>query len=148
MKIDVEKLEKITDEMFANDLSYRIMQKEYDMFIEDIDAGNYESIDSVMRTAYFYKRVLSVLENKDISFRAAIGLIDTYKVLDGLYEDRYEYIGDSDTDEDIYEYVLEYGYRMYDQISHLADTPEGVFIKLLQILLFGFEDEEDENNDE
>ena len=148
MKIDIEKLEKITDEMFANDLSYRIMQKEYDMFIEDIDAGNYESIDSVMRTAYFYKRVLSVLENKDISFRAAIGLIDTYKVLDGLYEDRYEYIGDSDTDEDIYEYVLEYGYRMYDQISHLADTPEGVFIKLLQILLFGFEDEEDENNDE
>lgn len=148
MKIDVKKLEKITDEMFANDLSYRIMQKEYDMFIEDIDAGNYESIDSVMRTAYFYKRVLSVLENKDIPFRAAIGLIDTYKVLDGLYEDRYEYIGDSDTDEDIYEYVLEYGYRMYDQISHLADTPEGVFIKLLQIMLFGFEDEEDENNDE
>ncbi len=148
MKIDVKKLEKITDEMFANDLSYRIMQKEYDMFIEDIDAGNYESIDSVMRTAYFYKRVLSVLENKDIPFRAAIGLIDTYKVLDGLYEDRYEYIGDSDTDEDIYEYVLEYGYRMYDQISHLADTPAGVFIKLLQILLFGFEDEEDENDDE
>ena len=148
MKIDIEKLEKITDEMFANDLSYRIMQKEYDMFIEDIDAGNYESIDSVMRTAYFYKRVLSVLENKDIPFRAAIGLIDTYKVLDGLYEDRYEYIGDSDTDEDIYEYVLEYGYRMYDQISHLADTPEGVFIKLRQIMLFGFEDEEDENNDE
>lgn len=148
MKIDVKKLEKITDEMFANDLSYRIMQKEYDMFIEDIDAGNYESIDSVMRTAYFYKRVLSALENKDIPFRAAIGLIDTYKVLDGLYEDRYEYIGDSDTDEDIYEYVLEYGYRMYDQISHLADTPEGVFIKLLQIMLFGFEDEEDENDDE
>lgn len=148
MKIDVKKLEKITDEMFANDLSYRIMQKEYDMFIEDIDAGNYESIDSVMRTAYFYKRVLSVLENKDIPFRAAIGLIDTYKVLDGLYEDRYEYIGDSDTDEDIYEYVLEYGYRMYEQISHLADTPEGVFIKLLQIMLFGFEDEEDENDDE
>ena len=148
MKIDIEKLEKITDEMAVNDLSYRIMQKEYDKFIEDIDIGNYDSIGQMMKTAYFYKRVLSVLENKDIPIRAAIGLIDTIKVLDGLYEDRYEFIGDSDTDEDIYEYVIEYGYRMYDQISHLANTPEGVFIKLLQILLFGFDEEDEEDDDE
>ncbi len=148
MKNDIKKLEKITDEMFINDISYKIMQKEYDLLIRAIDEGKYDNIEPMMRAAYFYKRVLSVLENKDIPMRASIGLIDTYKVLDGLFEDKDEYIGDSDADTDIYEYVIEYGYRMYDRISHFADTPQGVFIKLITILLFGYEDEEDEDNDE
>ena len=148
MKIDIKKVEKITDEMFINDISYRIMQKEYDQLIQTIDEGEYDNIEAMMKAAYFYKRVLSVLENKDIPIRAAIGLIDTYKVLDGLYEDKDEYIGDSDADTDIYEYAIEYGYRMYDRISHFADTPEGVFLKLIKIMLIGIDDEEGEENDE
>ena len=148
MKIDIKKVEKITDEMFINDISYRIMQKEYDQLIQTIDEGEYDNIETMMNAAYFYKRVLSVLENKDIPIRAAIGLIDTYEVLNGLYEDKDEYIGDSDADTDIYEYVIEYGYRMYDRISHFADTPEGVFLKLIKIMLIGIDDEEDEENDE
>ena len=101
MKNDIKKLEKITDEMFINDISYKIMQKEYDLLIRAIDEGEYDNIEPMMRAAYFYKRVLSVLENKDIPMRASIGLIDTYKVLDGLFEDKDEYIGDSDADTDI-----------------------------------------------
>ena len=147
MKIDIEKLKTITSEMMINDLSYKVMQKEYDLFARSIDNGEYDDFGETMEKAYFYKRVLSLLANKDMPIRSAIGLIDTYKVLDGLYEDKYEFIGDSDTDEDIYEYVLEYGYRMYDRISHLSDTPEGVFVKLMQIILNDY-DEEDENYDD
>ncbi len=147
MKNDVAKLETITNEMLINDLSFKLIQKEYDSFIWSIHEGKYERIENAMEKVYFYKRVLSILSNKDLPIRSAIGLIDTYKVLDGLYEDKYAFIGDSDTDEDIYEYVLEYGYRMYDHISHLSDTPEGVFVKLMQIILNDY-DEEDEKYDD
>ena len=142
MKIDVEKIKKITNEMSVNDLTYRIMCKEYESIEKDIDEGNYKNISPIMKKAYFYKRVLSVLENKDVPIRAAVGLIDTVTVLDGLYEDRYEFIGDSDTDEDIYSYVIEYGYRMYDRIAHWAEVPEDVFVRLIQILLNEFDKEE------
>jgi len=134
MKIDIKKIKRITNEMSVNDLMYKMMRREYELIEQDIDEGNYKDITPIMKKAYFYKRVLSILENKDVPIRAAIGLIDTITVLDGLYEDRFEFIGDSDTDEDIYSYVIEYGFRMYDQIAHWAEVPEDVFIRLMQTL--------------
>ena len=148
MKNDIKRVEKITPEMALNDIVYLMMQEEYDDLEQTIDCGDYESIDEQMSRAYFYKRVLSVLANDDIPLRASVGLFDTIKVLDGLYEDRYEFIGESDTDEDIYKYVMEYGYRMYDQIAFLGDTPEEVFIMLAKKYITNYLEGVEEDDDE
>jgi len=149
MKNDIEKIKDTTIEMDINDLVYSMMQDEYDDLVDDISIGQYDDdIDSVLDRAYFYKRVLSVLQNEDIPIRSSIGLLDTIKVLDGLYEDQYEFIGESDTDADIYKYVMEYGYRMYDQIAHLGDTPEDVFINLAKASIKCYREGVDDDDDE
>lgn len=112
MKTDIEKIEKITSEMALNDIAYLIMQDELDALKADIDCGDYDDFGEKMRRAYFYQRVLSILANEDIPMRATIGLLSTDGILCELYGDRYGFIGESDTDEDIYKYVMEYGYRM------------------------------------
>ena len=148
MKNDVKKIETITGEMVINDLVYRLMQYEYDKLIHDIDYGEYDDIETVMKKAYFSKRILSVLADKDLPIRIAIGLFFTGKVLEKLYENRYDFIGDSDTDEDIYEYLIEYGCRMYEPIAHISKTPEEVFMVLTRLVLFGCEDDEEDEDDD
>ncbi len=140
MKNDIERVEKMTVEMDVNDIAYSVMQNEYEELVEDIDGGDYDFIDEELDRAYFYKRVLSVLENEDIPVRASIGLIDRVTILDELYENKYDYIGESDTDEDIYKYVIEYGYRMYDRISHYGETPDEVFFEIVKELLLDYKE--------
>ena len=48
MKIDIEKLKTITSEMMINDLSYKVMQKEYDLFAKSIDNGEYDDFGETM----------------------------------------------------------------------------------------------------
>mgnify|MGYP003293209819 CR=1 FL=1 len=148
MKTDIEKIEKITSEMALNDIAYLIMQDELDALKADIDCGDYDDFEEEMRRAYFYQRVLSILANEDIPMRATIGLLSTDGILCELYGDRYGFIGESDTDEDIYKYVMEYGYRMYDRVSFLGDTPEEVFIILSKKYIANCTEGDFEDDDE
>ena len=133
MKTDVRKVKKLTSEMLINDMMYELMQREYNGLIDEIEEGEYFDLEFDMDLAYFFRRVLSVLADKDIPMRAAIGLVFTDEMLITLFDEKFDYIGDSDTDEDIYEYVIEYGYRRYDTVTHLEDIPEEVFIELVHI---------------
>ncbi len=148
MKNDIKEVEKITTEMAINDIVYAMMQDEYDEVEADIDCYNYDSIDDQMSRAYFYKRVLSVLANEDIPERASIGLFSVKYVLDELYENQYDFIGESDKDEDIYKYVIEYGYRMYDKVSYLGANSNEVFIMLVKKCIMNYLEGVDDSDDE
>lgn len=68
-------------------------------------------------------------------FVAAVGLFDNIDIIESLYEDKEEYIGDSDSDTDIWNYILEHGYRHYDEIVLPGEIPEMVFIRIARCIL-------------
>ena len=136
MKNDTKKVELVTSEMSLNDCLYGLMQKEYDDFVFDFNIGIYDDdFYAAIEQAYFFKRVLSVLSDKDIPLRAAIGIFDIPNPLEKLYEEKEMFIGEGDADTDIYEYVLEYGYRQYETIRDFGDfgnTPEDILKNLMR----------------
>lgn len=130
MKNDVKRIETVTTEMRINDLVYGIMSDEFDTMADDC-----ESVTEEFEKLYFARRVLSVLQNNDMPVRAAVGLLDNVDIIEALYEDRDEYIGDSDADSDIWSYVVEHGYRHYDEISMPGETPETVFLRIARCMM-------------
>ena len=130
MKNDVRKVEKLSTEMRVNDLLYNIIFDELDEMIYDC-----ENLADEFEMLYFGQRVLSVLENNDMPLRAAVGLFDNIDIIESLYEDKEEYIGDSDNDTDIWNYILEHGYRHYDEIVLPGEIPEMVFIRIARCIL-------------
>ena len=140
MKNDVKKLEKITDEMKINDIVFNIMIAEYSRLEKAIDYGNYYKIEDELDKAYFYRRVISVLESNDLPLAAAVGLFGTCRILNTLYWCRNDYIGESDTDADIFKMLLEFGYRQCDEMSYLGRTPLEIYNRLVN--------ETEENDDD
>lgn len=130
MKNDVRKVEELSTEMRVNDLLYSIIFDELDEMIYDC-----ENLADEFEMLYFGQRVLSVLENNDMPLRAAVGLFDNIDIIESLYEDKEEYIGDSDSDTDIWNYILEHGYRHYDEIVLPGEIPEMVFIRIARCIL-------------
>lgn len=128
MKNDLKKIDKVTFEMKMNDIVYKFVQTEYDKLIYDIQENVCDDMDDAFERLYFYKRFMSVFANYDIPVKASIGLFGN---IGNLYEDAYDYIGDSDTDNDIYRYAIEYGYRKYDDIALVTDTPEDVLDRIV-----------------
>ena len=130
MKNDIKRIETVTTEMRINDLVYGIMSDELDDMICDCDdvAEEFEKL-------YFAKRMLSVLQNNDMPVRAAVGLFDNVDIIEALYEDRDEYIGDSDADSDIWSFVVEHGYRHDDEIPMPGETPETVFLRIARCMM-------------
>lgn len=128
MKNDLKKIDKVTFEMKMNDIVYKFVQTEYDKLLYDIQENMCDDIDAAIARLYFYKRFMSVFANYDIPVRACIGLFGN---IGSLYEDAEDYIGDSDTDNDIYRYAIEYGYRKYDNIALVTDTPESVLDRIV-----------------
>ena len=126
MKNDIKKVEEVTFEMKLNDIIFRFMQSEYDRLVYEIEDELYDDIDEMLDRLYFYRRVMSILENYDLPEKAVIGLFCSVDILDHLYSEVEDYIGDSDTDNDIYRYVIEYGYRAYDDIAICDETPQEV----------------------
>lgn len=139
MKNDIRKADEITVEMRVNDIVYGIISDELDNMICDC-----EDLPEEFEKLYFAKRVLSVLENSDMPIRAAVGLLDNVFIVDALLEDKDEYIGESDTDTDIYNFVVEHGYRHYDEIVMPGELPETVFIRMARCMMkkggFRYED--------
>ena len=130
MKNDVRKVEKLSTEMRVNDLLYNIIFDELDDMIYDC-----ENLADEFAMLYFGQRVLSVLENNDMPLRAAVGLFDNVDIIESLYENKEEYIGDSDSDTDIWNYILEHGYRHYDEIVLPGEIPEMVFLRIARCIL-------------
>jgi len=151
MKNDIKKVDFISFEMDMNDKTYRKMQ----FFVDDLesiliyddldDTEAFEFLDKI----YFGRRVLSVLANNDIPVKAAIGLFCSEDIICELYDSKEEYIGDSDADTDIFEFVIEYGYREYDRLS-VEDRILDVFKETLENYIEMFEDgdEDDEEYDD
>ena len=128
MKNDIRKADKVTIEMRVNDIVYGIISDELDDMICDC-----EDLSEEFEKLYFAKRVLSVLENSDMPIRAAVGLLDNVFIVDALFEDKDEYIGESDTD--IYNFVVEHGCRHYDEIVMPGELPETVFIRMARCMM-------------
>ena len=117
-------------EMRINDLIYKIIDDELDDMIYDCD-----ELDEEFEKLYFAKRVLSLFQNNDMPIRAAVGLLDNVDIIKALYEDKDEYIGDSDSDIDIWNYVVEHGYRHYDEIVLPGECPEMVYLRIARCIL-------------
>lgn len=130
LKNDVKKVNEITTEMRVNDLIYKIIDDELEDMIYDCD-----ELDEEFEKLYFAKRVLSVFQNNDMPIRAAVGLLDNVDIIEALYEDKDEYIGDSDSDTDIWNYVVEHGYRHYDEIVLPGECPEMVYLRIARCIL-------------
>ena len=111
MKNDVKKVNEITTEMRINDLIYKIIDDELDDMIYDCD-----ELDKEFEKLYF-------------------GLLDNVDIIEALYEDKDEYIGDSDSDTDIWNYVVEHGYRHYDEIVLPGECPEMVYLRIARCIL-------------
>lgn len=112
------------------DLIYKIIDDELDDMIYDCD-----ELDKEFEKLYFAKRVLSVFQNNDMPIRAAVGLLDNVDIIEALYEDKDEFIGDSDSDTDIWNYVVEHGYRHYDEIVLPGECPEMVYLRIARCIL-------------
>lgn len=130
MKNDVRKVDEITTEMRVNDLIYNIIDDELDNMI-----CTCEDLSEEFEKLYFGKRILSVFENSDMPIRAAVGLLDNVAIIEALYEDRDRYIGDSDSDADIWNYIVEHGYRHYDEIVLPGEIPETVYLRIARCIL-------------
>ena len=128
MKNDIKKIDKVTFEMKMNDIVFTKIRTKLNILMEDIKCYSFDDEEDVFNRMYFYKRFMSVFANYDIPVKATIGL---FANLDNLYEDAEDYIGDSDTDNDIYRYAIEYGYRKYDEVAFLSDTPEDVLDRIV-----------------
>ena len=111
MKNDVRKTQDISTEMQINDLLYNIISDELEDMIADCD-----NLENEFEIIYFGRRVLSVFQNNDMPIYAALGLLDNEKIIKLLYDDKEKYIGGSDGDTDIWNYIVERGYRHYDKI--------------------------------
>ena len=132
MKNDIKKVEEVTFEMKLNDIIFKFMQREYDQLVYEIVNDLYDNSYEILDEAYFYKRVISILRNYDLPEKAVVGLFCSADILFHLYSEVEDYIGDSDTDNDIYRYVMEYGYRAYDAIAISEETPQEVMDRFVK----------------
>ena len=122
MKNDLEKIDNINYEMKLNDMVFRKMQLDLENSNELFTQKGHDDIkiqNRLFEKNYFFRRVLSVLSDNDIPVNACIGLFTLTDILPELFDHRDEFIGDSDSDSDIYGYVIEYGYRKLDELVSL-----------------------------
>lgn len=127
MKTDLKRITSITREMKLNDMIYDRMRDELDEYIDLIVDLYPEELSKRFEELYFYQRVLSVLSNYDLPFKAAIGYFDLLNCLETLFDVKENHIGDSDNDADIFKLVVEYGYALYDDLAFPGEDTEDVY---------------------
>lgn len=131
MRTDIQRVKQITKEMKINDLLYNEMKHEYDINVSALCRVDPIKLSKAAEMLYFHRRFLSVLEGQDLPLRSAIGLYSLNHRLLRIEAKRDEYIGDSDTDTDIYSFLLEYGYRIYDRIAPPGTTADEMYEKIV-----------------
>ncbi len=127
MRTDIHRVKQITKEMRINDLLYDKLKEEYDCYISGLRCLDPNHISEAMELLYFHRRILSVLSAHDLPLRSAVGLFSLESRLMIIEVQREKYIGDSDTDEDVYTFLMELGYRIYDIITPAGVTPEEMY---------------------
>ena len=130
MRTDIERIVGVTEEMKLNDRLYREMCEELDRRIEFIAEFAPKLLCGEFETLYFWRRVLSVLKNHDLPFHCAVGLFFLSNRLEVLSSLRHSYIDDEDDEAEIFKYILEVGYKAYDELTEPeADTEKPVGAK-------------------
>ena len=117
MRTDIERIDEMTEEMRLNDRLYNEMCEELDREIEYIAEFEPELIYDEFEKLYFWRRVLSVLENHDLPIKCAVGLSFLSNRLEVLSSLRDLYIADEDSEAEIFKYILEIGYKAYDELT-------------------------------
>ena len=130
MRTDIQRVKQITKEMKINDLLYNELKTEYDAYVKGLYRLEREMIPEALEQLYFHKRTLSVLSGQDLPLRSALGLYSLKDKLLKIEARRAQYIGDSDTDTDIYFFLMELGYRIYDLITPVGTTAEEMYEKI------------------
>ena len=121
MRTDINKIDDITPEMKLNDILYDEMQEEFNDLVLYFyfDAYDYDDESDIIfdfEDLYFARRTLSVIKNHDLPLKAAIGLYFFEDKLETINDFREEYLPDEDSDTEMFEFILELGYRFYDLI--------------------------------
>jgi len=115
MRIDNKRVDKITNEMKLNDRLYYLMRKELDDHILEIVNYYPDGINERFEELFFYRRVISILENHDLPFKCALGYYDLVDRLEFIENKRHEYLCGDESDEEIFKFILELGYELYDK---------------------------------
>lgn len=121
MRTDINKIDDITPEMKPNDILYKEMQEELNdlvlyFYFDNYDYDEESDIIFDFEDLYFARRILSVIKNHDLPLKAAIGLYffnDRLETINDFHED---FLLDEDSDTEMFEFILELGYRFYDLI--------------------------------
>lgn len=117
MRTDIDRINEVTEEMRLNDRLYNEMREELDREIKYIVEFEPDLLFDEFETLYFWRRVLSVLENHDLPFKCAVGLSFFGDKLEMLSSLRDSYIADEDSEAEIFKYILEIGYKAYDELA-------------------------------
>ena len=117
MRTDIDRINEVTEEMRLNDRLYNEMREELDREIKYIVEFEPDLLFDEFETLYFWRRVLSVLENHDLPFKCAVGLSFFSDKLEMLSSLRDSYIADEDSEAEIFKYILEIGYKAYDELA-------------------------------
>lgn len=131
MRTDIYRVKQITKEMRINDLLYDKMKEEYDCYVRGLHRLNPKDIPEATEQLYFHRRILSLLSDRDLPLRSAVGLFSLEGKLMKIEAQREQHIGDSDTDADVYTFLMELGYRIYDLITPIGVTPEEMYDRLI-----------------
>lgn len=146
MRTDINRISEFTTEMELNDKLYDEMEEEFEQELNYLSAEAPEFLADMFESMYFKRRILYLLKNYDLPLKCAIGLYFNSNRLELLDAFRDEYISDEDADAEILKYVLEFGYRTYEQI---ADPGESACEVLKKVKLYrDIEQEWEENDDE
>ena len=121
MRTDINRVDSISKEMKLNDKLFEQMKDELDdlildYYFSDYEYGENEEVIYGFETLYFFRRILSVISNRDLPFKAALGLYFFRDRLKTINNFREYYLPDEDSDSEMLEFVLELGYRFYDLI--------------------------------
>ena len=134
MRTDIIKVTDITVEEELNDRLYNKMQAELNSRIFDYYCDFYDYEEAALITdfekLYFMRRILSVLRNHDLPLKPAIGLYAFNSRLDIIELYREDYLDDEDSDIELFDFLIELGYRFYDIISEPGDSKETVLEKV------------------
>jgi len=148
MRTDLNRISKVTKEMRLNDKLYNDMKKELDDFIIEYYFNDYDFDDEDLiydfETLYFMRRILSVIEKHDLPFNAVVGLSIMKNRLKIINEFRDMFLPDEDSDTEMYEFILELGYRFYDITHGLGISDD----ELYDILIDDPEPEDEEYDDD
>ena len=121
MRIDINRIDDVTPEMRLNDILFEEMWDEFENRVIDYYCNDYdyerdnELIYDFEVLSEMY-RILMIIKNHDIPFKAAIGLFfldSRLKTLNTICED---YLADEKSDPELFASIIEAGYRFYDEI--------------------------------